>query len=345
MTDLRHDFVSDTSTRPTRAMRAAALDAPVGDEQRGEDPTTLALEARVADLLGKAAAVYLPSGSLCNEIAIGVHCRPGDEIICARQAHVIEAEGGAPAAIWGAMMHPLDDARGILAADSIAAAIRRPGRYAPRSRLLCVEQTVNLEGGAVWPVAALDAAAQTAHAAGLATHMDGARLMNAAVASGMPAARHAQGYDSVWLDFSKGLGAPVGAVLAGSTEFIAEAWQLKQRLGGAMRQSGMLAAMCLHALDHHVERLEEDHALAADLGRRIAQMPQIEQVLPVDSNIVIADLTPEAPDAAALIARLAEDGLRVSSFSPRRFRVVTHHDVGAASGAALIDALSRALDP
>ncbi|MEM8742344.1 MAG: beta-eliminating lyase-related protein, partial [Pseudomonadota bacterium] len=231
-----------------------------------------------------------------------------------------------------------------LAPGSIAAAIRRPGRYAPRSRLLCVEQTVNLEGGAVWPVAALDAAAKTAHEAGLATHMDGARLMNAAVASGLPAARHAQGYDSVWLDFSKGLGAPVGAVLAGNAEFIAEAWALKQRMGGAMRQSGMLAAMCLHALDHHVERLEEDHALAADLGRRIAQMPQIAQVLPVDSNIVIADLAPEAPDAGMVIERLAADGLRVSSFSSRRFRVVTHLDVDAASGAALIAALSRALE-
>lgn len=344
MRRVRHDFHSDTQTRPTGAMRAAALDAAVGDEQLGEDPTTCALEERVADLMGKEAALFLPSGSMCNEIAIAVQCRPGDEVICARKAHVIVAEGGGPAAMSGVMMHPLDDARGILGADAVAGAIRAPGRYAPRSRMLCVEQTVNLEGGAVWPVAALDAAAEAAHAAGLATHMDGARLMNAAVAAGIPAARMAQGYDSVWLDFSKGLGAPVGAVLAGSRAFVEEAWRFKQRWGGAMRQSGMLAAMCLHALDHHVERLAEDHALAATIGTRIAAMRHVEHVLPVETNIVIAEIGTGGPDAAELMAGLAEAGIRVSSFGPRSFRAVTHLDVDAASGEALVAALAERLD-
>lgn len=344
MSNLLHDFVSDTATKPTRAMREAALTAAVGDEQRGEDPTTRALEERVADLLGKEAAVYLPSGSLCNEIAIAVHCRPGDEVICARQAHVIEAEGGGPAALSGVMMHPLDDARGILSADSVAGAIRRPGRYAPRSRLLCVEQTVNLEGGAVWPADALDAAAEVAHDAGLATHMDGARLINAAIAADLPPAQFAQGYDSVWLDFSKGLGAPVGAVLAGNAGFVEEAWRFKQRLGGAMRQSGMLAAMCLYALDHHVARLSEDHALAARIGQAVAGMRGVAAVLPVDSNIVIVDIAENAPDAAAVIETLAASGVRVSSFAPRRFRIVTHLDVDVRAGEILIDTLGAILD-
>lgn len=338
-----HNFYSDTQTRPTRAMRQAVLEAETGDEQMGEDPTTNALCARVAELLGKAAAVFLPSGTMCNEIAIAVHCRPGDEVICARNAHVIVAEGGGPAALSGVMMHPLDDARGILHPSSVRNALRAGGRYAPRSRLVCVEQTVNLEGGVVWPLEALRAVAAVASEAGLASHIDGARLMNAVVASGVPAAEMAQGYDSVWIDFTKGLGAPIGAVLAGSEAFIAEAWRFKQRWGGALRQSGIAAAMCLYALDHHVERLAGDHALAASLAGRIAALPGVARVLPAETNIVIFDLADTAPDAATLCQLLRDDGVRVSQFGPRRVRVVTHLDVDAAAGDALIAALERRL--
>lgn len=339
-----YNFYSDTQTRPSRAMREAILDAPVGDERHDEDPTTLALCERVADLLGMEAAVFLPSGTMCNEIAIAVHCRPGDEVVCDRVAHVIYAEGGAPAALAGVMMHPLDGPRGMPSLDQVAAALRRPSSFAPRSRLWIAEQTVNLGGGAVWPVERLGEMAAAAARAGLATHLDGARLMNAVVASGVEARRHAAGYDSAWIAFTKGLGCPVGAVLAGSRDFIRDAWVLKRRWGGAMRQTGVLTAMCLYALDHNVDRLADDHRLARRIGAALGDNPLIGAVLPVDTNIVIADLAPPAPDAPALAARLAELGARVIPVGPRRLRIVTHMDVDDAAADALIDAFARLAD-
>lgn len=336
-----HNFYSDTQTRPSRAMLETALTAEVGDEQGGLDPTTNALCERVAELLGKDAAVFLPSGTMCNEIAINVHCRPGDEIICHRSCHLIEAEGGGPAALSGVMLRPFDTPAGQFTAADVAGAIRPPSRYAPKSRLVEVEQTANLEGGAVWPVETLGEVGQTARAAGLATHMDGARLMNAVVASGRPAAEHAAEYDSVWIDLTKGLGCGVGAVLAGSQGFIEEAWQRKQRWGGAMRQSGILAAMGLYALDHNVERLAEDHALAAEIARNLAQMPHVAKIMPVETNIVILDLAESAPDADAAKQRLMAENVRVGVFGPRRLRIVTHMDVGPADGEALIAAFAK----
>ena len=338
-----HDFYSDTKTKPTAAMRQAVLDCEVGDEQKGEDPTTNALTARVADLLGKEAAVFLPSGSMCNEIAVKAHTQPGDEIICERTCHIVNFETGAPAALSGVMIRTLDGQNGIYEPDQVAEAIRPPSRYAPKSALLCAEQTANLGGGAVWPVERLNAVAAVAKEAGLATHMDGARLMNAAVKSGRPAMDHAAGFDSVWIDFTKGLGAPVGAVLAGSADFIDRAWRLKQQMGGAMRQSGIVASMCLHALDHHVARLADDHALAADLGERIAALNGVKAVMPVETNIIIFDLEDDAPEAVAVAARLERAGVIIGAFGKRRIRVVTHLDVGQAAGEALISALGEAL--
>ncbi len=338
-----HDFYSDTKTKPTVAMRQVVLDCEVGDEQKGEDPTTNALTARVANLLGKEAAVFLPSGSMCNEIAVKAHTQPGDEIICEKTCHIINFETGAPAALSGVMVRTLEGQNGIYDADQVSNAIRPASRYAPKSALLCAEQTANLGGGAVWPVERLNAVALAAKEAGLATHMDGARLMNAAVKSGQPASAHAENFDSVWIDFTKGLGAPVGAVLAGSEEFIARAWRLKQQMGGAMRQSGIVASMCLHALDHHVDRLAEDHALAADLGRQIAEMDLVEAVMPVETNIVIFDLKDQAPMAADIAERLEAKGVIIGAFGPRRIRVVTHLDVDAASGKALIGGLGDLL--
>lgn len=335
-----HDFYSDTQTRPTRAMREAALDAPLGDERHDADPPTLELCARVAGMLGMEAALFLPSGTMCNEIAIAVHTRPGDEVICTRESHIIFAESGGPAALSGVMMHPIDGARGMLTPEEVRGAIRPRSAHAPRSRLLVAEQTANLAGGAVWPLDRLNAVAAAAREAGLATHLDGARLLNAQVATGVPAADYARGFDSAWIAFTKGLGCPVGAVLAGSRDFVAEAWLLKRRWGGAMRQTGVLTAMCLYALDHHVERLAEDHALARSIGARLADLPAIARVLPVETNIVIADLAAAAPDARETARRLRERNVTVTVVGDRRLRIVTHLDVGPADADALIAAMA-----
>src|SRR5689334_10170428 len=282
---IRINLYSDTQTRPTPAMREAMLRAEVGDEQAGNDPTVHALCDRRAALLGKEAAMFLPSGTMCNVVAIITHCRSGDEVVAHETSHILHSEGGAHAAFTGVQIMPLRGPRGMFNAEDLRAAIRPRTRYTPPQRLLEVEQTANIGGGAVWPLAQLNAVAAIAHEQGWATHMDGARLMNACVAAGIPAAEMAAGYDSVWLDFTKGLGAPLGAVLAGSGEFIDQAWRWKQRLGGSMRQAGICAAACLHALDHHVERLAEDHANAKALARGLRQILGVEVEEP-DTNLV-----------------------------------------------------------
>jgi threonine aldolase len=338
-----HDFYSDTKTKPSMAMREAVLGADVGDEQKDEDPTTLALCDRVAGMLGKEAAVFLPSGTMCNEIAIRVHTQPGDEVICERSCHLINFETGGPAAMSGVMISPIDGANGIFEAEQVRAAIRSPSRYAPESRMLSVEQTANMGGGTVWPLAQIQAVAATAKDAGLATHMDGARLLNAVVKSGVAADQWTEGYDSCWIDFSKGLGAPVGAVLAGSSEFIRRAWRMKQQMGGALRQSGILAAMCLYALDHNVDRLADDHVLAAGIAERLEQMERVARVLPVETNIVIFDLSDDAPNAPEVERLLKDDGVIIGAFGEWRIRIVTHLDVDAAGGNALCESLEKHL--
>ncbi|MCP5366176.1 MAG: DegT/DnrJ/EryC1/StrS family aminotransferase [Hyphomicrobiales bacterium] len=337
------DFYSDTTTRPGRAMREAVLTAEVGDEQRGLDPSTNALQARVAELLGHEAALFLPSGTMCNEIALRVHCTPGDEVICEQTSHIVNFESGGPAALSGVMIRTVEGDRGRFDAAAVAAAIRPPSRYFPASRLLCLEQTANLGGGAVWPLEQMQAVVAAARNAGLAAHMDGARLLNACAATGIAAATYGGLFDSCWIDFSKGLGAPVGAVLAGPATFIEAAWRFKQQWGGALRQSGVLAAMCLYALDHNVDRLAEDNALAAHIGQGIGELPLVAGVLPVDSNIVIFDIAPEGPTAAALAEALAAEGILICEFGERRVRVVTHLDVDGADGDRLVDALSAHL--
>ncbi len=336
------NFYSDTQTLPTRAMREAALDAPTGDERHGGCPTTNALNARVAALLGMEAAVFLPSGTMCNEIAIAVHCRPGDEVICARESHIIFAESGGPAALSGVMMHPLDAERGMFDVDQLRGAIRRPSSFAPRSRLLVTEQTSNLGGGAVWPLDRLNAVAAAAKQEGLATHLDGARILNASVATGLPPEVYARHHDSAWIAFTKGLGCPVGAVLAGSREFIDRAWLFKRRWGGAMRQTGVLTAMCLYALDHHVERLADDHALARRIADGLADAPALARVVAPDTNIVIAELAADGPDADALLEHLKARELKVTRIGARRIRIVTHMNVGEAEADQLIAAIHAA---
>jgi threonine aldolase len=322
------DLFSDTRTKPTPGMRRAIAEAEVDDEQAGLDPTVNALCERVADLLGKAAAMFLPSGTMCNAIAYRVHCGPGDEIILHRTAHGITAEAGSPAALAGAMVHPLDGERGMFSVEQVRSALRSGSRYEPRSRLVVVEQTSNFGGGTVWPLERLRGIVALAAEHGVATHMDGARLMNAVVAGGVDAATQAAGFDTVWMDFCKGLGAPVGAVLAGSEELIAQAWRLKQQMGGAMRQAGIVAAACLYALDHHVERLVEDHANARRLAEGLAELPGVVlDPVHVETNIVFFDLAPSGPTADEVEARLEAKGVRIGAMGPRRMRAVTHRDV------------------
>jgi threonine aldolase len=301
------NLYSDTQTRPTPEMREAIARAEVGDEQRRADPTVLALEERVAALLGHEASVFLPSGTMCNEIAIRLHIRPGgDEILLGRDTHPLRFEGGAPAALSGAVMTVVEGEAGMFTPEALDAAIRAhpPGdRYAPRPRLVCVEQPTNMGGGRVWPLAQVEAVLEVARGHGLRTHLDGARLLNAAVASGVDAAAWARGFDSAWVDFTKGLGAPVGACLAGSSELIAEAWRWKQMLGGAMRQAGIVAAAGLHALDHHVDRLADDHTRARRLAEGLAALPGVEiDAATVETNIVIFGV-PDVPAFCAALER------------------------------------------
>jgi threonine aldolase len=331
------DLQSDTVTKPTREMRRFMCDAEVGDEQKFEDPTVNMLQEMVADLLGKEAALFLPSGTMCNEIAMRVHCRPGDEMLAHRTAHPIHFETGGPAALAGVNVSPLDGPRGQYDADAVTSAIRPDNRYMPRTRLLWVEQTSNLGGGSVWPLERISAVTDVARRRGLRTHLDGARLMNAVMASGVAARDYAAPFDSAWIDFTKGLGAPVGAAIAGSREFIAEAWRLKQQMGGAMRQAGIIAAGGVFALQHHVKRLAEDHVNARRLAEGLAQLPGVVlDPSTVETNIVIFDLR-GTRDAAAAVAALLERGVRMGAMGPRSIRAVTHLDVNA-------DQIERALD-
>jgi threonine aldolase len=314
------NLYSDTQTRPSEGMRQAIAVAEVGDEQRGADPTTLRLQERVAELLGHEAGLFLPSGTMCNQIAFRLHARPGgDELILDRSAHPIIAEAGGPANNAQLMIHPIDTEGGIFSADELRAAIRPPNRYLPRSRVVSVEQTTNMGGGRVWPLEAIRAVLEVAAEHGLRTHMDGARLMNAAVASRAAAAEHAGGFDTAWLDFTKGLGAPVGAVLCGSRELIGEAWRFKQQMGGAFRQSGIVAAGCLYALDHNVERLTEDHQNARTLADGLAELGC--DVIAPETNIVIFS----APDGFG--EAMERRGIVLSGTPDGRTRAVTHLDV------------------
>ena len=329
------NLYSDTQTQPTEAMRRAIASAEVADEQRGADPTTNRLQERVAELLGHEAALFLPSGTMCNQISFRLHARPGgDELILDRSAHPIIAEAGGPAQNAALMIHALDGDGGIFSCEQLVAAIRPESRYLPRSRLVSVEQTTNMGGGRVWPLERVRDVLDVARAHGLRAHMDGARLMNAVVASGVPAADFAGGFDTAWIDFTKGLGAPVGAALAGSRALIDEAWRWKQMMGGAFRQSGIVAAGCLHALDHHVDRLAEDHENARVLADGLAQLG-CEVVAP-ETNIVIF----AAPDG--FVDGMAERGIELSGTPGGRVRAVTHLDVDRSGIERALEAARRA---
>ena len=338
---VRVNLYSDTQTRPTPAMKAAMMAAEVGDEQHGDDPTVHALCDRMAALLGKEAAIFLPSGTMCNVVAISTHCRPGDEVVAHETAHILTSEGGSHAAVAGIQITGLRGPRGLFDAAALRAAIRPKTRYAPPQTLLEIEQTANIGGGAVWPLATLTELTGIAHDGGWSTHMDGARLMNACVAAGIPPAEMCAGFDSVWLDFTKGLGAPLGAVLAGSEEFIGRAWRWKQRLGGSMRQAGICAAACLHALDHHVDRLAEDHANAKSLARGLRQVEGVAVEDP-DTNLVFFDPRGAGMTGDALVTALRNDGIQLSVLGGR-VRACTHLDVSADMIEEALAAIRRTL--
>lgn len=334
------NLYSDTQTRPSAGMRRAIAAAEVGDEQRLLDPTTNALQARVAELLGHEAGLLLPSGSMCNQIAVLLHITPGgDELLIDRTAHPVNSEAGGPARLAGAMIRTLDGHAGRFTPAQLEAAIRPSSRYHPRSRLVSIEQTTNHGGGRVWPVEQIQGVLDVARTHGLRAHMDGARLLNAVVASEVSASDYAGGFDSAWLDFTKGLGAPIGAVLVGSRELIAEAWRYKQMLGGALRQSGLIAAGCLYALDHNVERLADDHALARRLAQAVAAIPGITlDPADVETNIVIFDVD----DARGLVQRVAGT-VELQALDQHRVRAVTHMDVDAGDIEHAIVAISEAV--
>ena len=324
------DLYSDTVSKPSADMRRFMCEAEVGDEQKFEDPTVNQLCEMVADLLGKESAVFMPSGTMCNEIALRVHARHGEEVIAHRSAHPINSEAGGPAALAGVNVRAIDGPRGQFDVAAVEAAIRPRTRHAPRTRLLWVEQTSNHGGGSIWPMARIEAVTAVARRHGLATHMDGARLMNAVVASGISARDYSAPFDSVWIDFTKGLGAPVGAALAGSREFTDEAWRCKQQMGGAMRQAGIIAAGGVYALRHHVKRLAEDHANARRLAEGLAGLPGVRlDPTTIETNIVFFELT-GAVTAPIAVERLLARGVRMGASGPRLIRAVTHLDIDAA---------------
>jgi threonine aldolase len=324
---VRINLLSDTQTRPTSGMREAIARAEVGDEQIGDDPSVNLLCERVAALLGKEAAVFMPSGTMCNVAATLAHCRPGDEILAHETAHIIAREGGAHAALGGFQISALPGADGKFTPDTLRGAIHPRTRYQPPQTVVSVEQTANIGGGTIWKKADLDEVVEIAKSAGLITHMDGARLLNACIASGISAVDMAKGWDSAWLDFSKGLGAPVGAVIAGSRAFIDDVWRWKQRLGGSMRQAGICAAACSYALDHHVDRLAEDHANARALARGLSQIVGVEVQHP-ETNLVFFKPDGAGVTGADLVAKLHQRGVLLAMMDGR-IRACTHLDVTA----------------
>ncbi|MCB9781025.1 MAG: aminotransferase class I/II-fold pyridoxal phosphate-dependent enzyme [Alphaproteobacteria bacterium] len=331
------DLRSDTVTRPTDAMRQAMAFADVGDDVYGEDPTVQRLEAAAAERLGKEAALFVPSGTMANQIAIRCHTHPGDAALCHETAHPYLYEAGAAALISGVTLLPVTGDRGMFTPDRIDAWNRGPDVHVAPMTLVMVEDTANRGGGAAWPTNQLAAVSKAAKAAGAATHMDGARLFNAVVASGVPAAQRTRGFDTVSICLSKGLGAPVGSLLVGSAPLIHHARRIRKALGGGMRQAGVIAAAGLHALEHHVLRLADDHARAQALAEGLR--PLGVEVGPVETNMVYA----KVGDARRVVTRLAELGVRCNAVSADSIRLVTHLDVDDRGVFHAIDGFSRAL--
>ncbi|MFV1987708.1 MAG: low specificity L-threonine aldolase [Gemmatimonadota bacterium] len=341
------DLRSDTVTRPTEAMRAAIAFAPVGDDVYGDDPTVVKLEQTVSGLLGMEAAVYMPTGTMTNQIAVRSHTEPGDAVFVGPLAHIWLGEAGAPSPISGVVIRPLDGRRGVFTGEALRAANPEMDDYTPKSlfapaRLVCLENTHNGAGGSIWPIETQRDVLAAARELGLATHLDGARLWHACAATGISEADYAAGFDSVSVCFSKGLGAPIGSVLAGSEELIERARRFKQLYGGGFRQAGMMAAGALHAIEHHRERLVDDHRRARTLAEAMAELPGLELDLEgVETNII--RFRSMAIPATELVRRCREREVAVLANTDRDLRAVTHLDVSDDDVARAIAVLGEVL--
>ena len=331
MVDFTISLFSDTETRPTLRMREVMASAEVGDEQKNEDPTINLLQERVAKFLGKEAALWFPSGTMCNLVAVKSHTRPGDAIIADWMAHIIRAESAGVALGSGVLVEPIQTERGIFSPETLEVAIDRVTTvavpYGQPVGLVCVEQTHNFGGGAVWSLDELSAIASVARAREIPLHMDGARLVNACAATGISAAAFGAQVDSLWIDFTKGLGAPIGAVLAGTKEFLSVARRYKQLFGGSMRQAGIAAAGCLYALDHHVDRLVDDHENARILASGLAEIDGIHvRTRNPESNMVFFDVSGLDVNNDEFLLRLEKAHVRMS-MTGKEVRAVTHLNV------------------
>ncbi len=320
------DLRSDTVTRPTEGMKAAMMEAEMGDDVFGEDPTVKKLEERTAELLGKEAALFCPSGTMTNQIGIKVHTDPGEELICDSESHTYRFEAGGMAFHSGVSVYPLKGDRGRISAEQVETAIQAPNAHFPRSSLVVLENTHNKGSGSIYEMADIEAISKLCRKNGMRLHLDGARLFNAVVATGISAKEWAEPFDSVSICLSKGLGAPIGSLLAGDQTFIEEAHRKRKLFGGGMRQVGMIAAAGLYALEHHIERLAEDHRKAQELGKALEQNPKVQKVAPIDTNIVVAELK-EGVDPYAQLAEWADSGLKAVPFGPGKIRMVTHLDI------------------
>lgn len=348
MSDRPIDLRSDTATRPTPAMREAMARADVGDDVVNEDPSMNRLQERIAELLGKEAALFVPSGTMSNQIGVRVHCQPGDEVILEEHAHIYAYEQGGIAQLSGCASRTVRGDRGIFRRSQLEDFIRPDNCHYVRTRLVCLENTANRGGGTVWPYAEVEAICDWAHGHGLATHLDGARLFNAVVASSIPAAKWAQHFDTVSVCFSKGLGAPVGSALCGPRKLIDKANRVRKVFGGGMRQAGIIAAGALHALDHHIDRLAEDHANAQRLADHLAKVDGLNLDSPkIETNLVFFTVDPKLGTAAEFAARLKKHGVLVGAIGKQAIRAVTHLDVNQTdvdrAGSLIAAAASEAL--
>ncbi len=335
------DLRSDTFTRPTPAMRAAMAEAEVGDDVYREDPTVNRLEEKTAVLLGKEAALFVPSGTMGNQLGIRVHCQPGDEFLCDSDCHIFMYEQAAAAQLFGLSARPVTAEGHLLTVEHLQDKVRPDDVHHPRSRLVTLENTHNRGGGRVLPYDEVDRICQWAGGLGLARHLDGARLFNAVVASGISAADWSQHFDTISVCFSKGLGAPVGSALVGPREQIEQARRLRKALGGGWRQAGILAAAAIYALDHNIERLAEDHANAQKIAEAVRQSEGLKLDPPqVDTNIVIFRLEERLGPADSFCQRLVEHGVKMHPIARSKIRAVTHLDVSATDAALAAKALS-----
>jgi len=338
------DLRSDTVTQPTPEMRKAMVNARVGDDVFGEDPTVNRLQETVAALFGKEAGLFVASGTMGNQVSINAHTQPGDEVICEYNAHIFNYEGGAPALLSGVQLHPIHGNRGVITASQIEAVIRPADHHFPHTQLIAIENTHNRAGGTIFPIDEMEKIYRMAHSHDLRVHMDGARIWNASVATGIPLSEYGKYADSINVCFSKGLGAPVGSMVLGSKEFITRAHRYRKLYGGGMRQAGILAAGALYAVEHNFKRLEEDHRHAKTLATALSSLDGIKIDLDaVQTNIIIFEIVSHSISAQEFVTRCKEAGVLMISFGENKVRLVTHLHISDSDIARTIDRFQKIL--